>query len=122
MRYVLDWPNDELPYTMRTPAGALVSVPMAIDLDDVFANWHRKLSMARWARSVSDALDTLLADGSTQPRALVLNLHPWLIGQPWRISYLAEVLEDLRSRQGIWFATAGQLADWHLRKDGAAAQ
>jgi peptidoglycan/xylan/chitin deacetylase (PgdA/CDA1 family) len=116
--YVLDWPNDELPYTMRTPAGPLVSIPMSIDLDDVFATWHRKLSMARWARSVSDALDTLLADGMTQPRALVLNLHPWLIGQPWRISYLDEVLADLRKRKGIWFTTAGKIAEWHLRREG----
>ena len=114
--YVLDWPNDELPYTMRTQAGPLVSIPMSIDLDDVFATWHRKLSMARWARSVSDALDTLLADGAKQPRTLVLNLHPWLIGQPWRISYLDEVLTDLRKRPGIWFTTAGKIADWHLAR------
>jgi allantoinase len=120
VRYVLDWPNDELPYMMRTPAGPVVSIPMSIDLDDVFAHWHRKLSMPRWVRAVSDALDRLLADGATHPRALVLNLHPWLIGQPWRISYLAEVLADLRKRQDIWFATAGQIADWHIRKVGDA--
>jgi allantoinase len=114
VRYVLDWPNDELPYTMRTDSGTLVSVPMAIDLDDVFATWHRKLSMPRWARSISDALDQLLADGERLPRALVLNLHPWLIGQPWRITYLAEVLADLRKRKGIWFATAGQIAERHV--------
>ena len=119
VRYVLDWPNDELPYAMRTPAGPLLSVPMAIDLDDVFATWHRKLSMPRWARSIADALDRLLADGVTQPRALVLNLHPWLIGQPWRITYLAEVLTDLNRRKGIWLATAGQIADWHLQAAGA---
>lgn len=115
VRYVLDWPNDELPYTMATRSGPLVSVPMAIDLDDVFAHWHRKLSMTRWARSIAEALDQLLHDGSRHPRALVLNLHPWLIGQPSRISYLEDVLRDLRRREGIWFATAGEIADWHTK-------
>lgn len=119
VRYVLDWPNDELPYTMRTPSGPLVSVPMAIDLDDVFATWHRKLSMPRWTRSIADALDALLADGARLPRALVLNLHPWLIGQPWRSTYLAEVLADLKKRKGIWFTTAGAIADWHLSRTKA---
>jgi peptidoglycan/xylan/chitin deacetylase (PgdA/CDA1 family) len=119
VRYLLDWPNDELPYTMRTPSGSIVSIPMAIDLDDVFATWHRKLSMPRWARSVSDALDRLLADAATLPRMLVLNLHPWLIGQPWRITYLAEVLADLKKRKGLWLTTAGAIADWHLRRDDA---
>lgn len=108
--YVLDWPNDEQPYAMTTPKGPLVAVPMALDLDDVFAHWHRKLAMARWQQAVSDAVDQLLADGRKQPRTLVLNLHPWLIGQPWRIGYLDAVLQDLRSRSGIWFATAGDIA------------
>ena len=115
-RYVLDWPNDEQPYAMTTPQGPLVAVPMAIDLDDVFAHWHRKLTMARWQRAVSEAVDTLLEDGKKNPRTLVLNLHPWLIGQPWRIGYLDSLLQDLRSRGGIAFMTAGDIAAWHLQQ------
>ena len=108
--YVLDWPNDELPYLMRTPAGPIVSLPILVDFDDVFAHWYRKLSMARWQQSVSDALDWMIDDGARQPRMLILNLHPWLIGQPWRISYLDAVLADLKKREGVWFATAGEIA------------
>lgn len=108
--YVLDWPNDELPFRMATPAGTLISLPMLVDFDDVFAHWHRKLSMSRWCKAISDALDRLLKDGGESPRMLILNLHPWLIGQPWRISYLEEVLSDIRGRSGIWHATAAEVA------------
>lgn len=111
VKYVLDWPNDELPYAMQTDAGPLVSVPMLVDFDDVFAHWYRKLGMPRWQSSIADAMDRLLEDGRTRPRMLVLNLHPWLIGQPWRISYLDAVLADLGKRKGIWFATAGEIAE-----------
>lgn len=110
VKYLLDWPNDELPYAMTTPSGPIVSVPMLVDFDDVFAHWYRKLGMARWQRSIADALDRLLEDGRTRPRMLILNLHPWLIGQPWRISYLDAVLQDLRAREGVWLATAGEIA------------
>jgi allantoinase len=110
VKYVLDWPNDEQPYPMKTPAGTLVSVPMLIDFDDVFAHWYRKLTMARWQQMIADALDRLLEDGKSRPRMLLLNLHPWLIGQPWRISYLDAVLADLRKREGVWLATAGEIA------------
>lgn len=117
MKYVLDWPNDELPYAMRTPSGPLVSVPMLVDLDDVFAHWYRKLTMARWQLAVADALDCLLEDGKKQPRMLVLNLHPWLIGAPWRISYLDAVLADLKRRKGVWCATAGEIAEaWQAQQ------
>ena len=116
VRYVLDWPNDELPYAMRTRSGSLVSVPMLVDFDDVFAHWYRKLTMARWQLSIADALDRMIADGKTRPRMLILNLHPWLIGQPWRISYLDAVLADLKKREGVWCATAGEIADcWRLQ-------
>jgi allantoinase len=111
VKYVLDWPNDELPYLMHTPSGPLVSVPMLVDFDDVFAHWYRKMSMARWQKSVADALDWMIADGEKQPRMLILNLHPWLTGQPWRISYLDAVLADLKRRKGVWSATAGEIAD-----------
>ena len=111
VKYVLDWPNDELPYAMRTPSGPIVSLPMLVDFDDVFAHWYRKLSMARWQSSIADALDWMIADGEKHPRMLVLNLHPWLIGQPWRISYLDAVLADLKRREGVWFATAGEIAE-----------
>ncbi len=110
LEYVLDWPNDEQPYAMRTASGSLVSLPMLVDFDDVFAHWYRKLSMARWQRSIADALDWMIEDGKTRPRMLILNLHPWLIGQPWRISYLDAVLADLKQRQGVWCATAGEIA------------
>ena len=108
--YVLDWPNDEQPYRMRTAGGPLLSVPMAVDLDDVCAHWYRRLSMARWRQSIADALDQLLGEDEAGGRMLVLNLHPWLIGQPYRATYLEEVLADLRKRPGVWCATAGEIA------------
>lgn len=113
VRYVLDWPNDEQPYLMRTPSGPLVSMPMAIDFDDVYAIWQRKLPPGRWRQSVEDAVDRLLADGAQNGRLLVLNLHPWLTGHPFRVTYLAEMLASLRRRGGIWFATAGEIAEWY---------
>lgn len=108
--YLLDWTNDEQPYLLQTPDGDLASVPVAIDLDDVFAHWHRKIAMDRWARAVIEAVDCLLADGARHGRCLVLNLHPWLIGQPWRIGYLRDVLTEIARRDGIWHATTGEIA------------
>lgn len=119
LRYVLDWPNDEQPYRMRTRAGPLISIPMAIDLDDVFAHWHRRIGMDRWQRAVIEAVDRLIADGAHSGRLLVLNLHPWLIGQPHRIGNLRAVLDQVCRRQEIWCATAGEIAAWY---DGARAR
>lgn len=110
LQYLMDWPNDEQPYMMQAAAGAIVSVPIALELDDVVANYHRRIPMARWLIAVKDAVDQLVRDSSDTGRHLVLNLHPWLIGHPHRISYLEELLADLRSRDDLWIATAGEIA------------
>lgn len=112
LRYVLDWPNDEQPYAMTSAAGEIVSLPMAVDLDDVFSHYHRKIPISRWCRCLLEGVDRLLRDGEESGRALVLNLHPWLIGHPFRISYLEDALGSLMERKGIWFATAAEIAEW----------
>ncbi len=111
--YVLDWPNDEQPFLMHADDKPLISIAMALELDDVVSAWHRRLSMDRWRNAVRDAVDQLLADGATSARHLVLNLHPWLIGHPHRIGYLEEVLDDIRARHGVWITTAGEIAAYY---------
>jgi peptidoglycan/xylan/chitin deacetylase (PgdA/CDA1 family) len=112
-QYVIDWPNDEQPYRMQTEGGPLISVPVAVDLDDVFSYWQRRIWMDRWERAVIEAVDTLQQDGRTKGgRMMLLNLHPWMIGQPWRIASLEAVIANIASRKGIWLATAGEIAAW----------
>ena len=58
------------------------------------------------------AVDTIYADGATTGRMMVLHLHPWIIGQPWRIRHLDEVLGHICRRQGVWKATGSEIIDW----------
>jgi peptidoglycan/xylan/chitin deacetylase (PgdA/CDA1 family) len=112
--YVLDWPNDEQPYLMRAGDRGLVALPMAVDLDDVIAHWQHKLTMRRWRQAVIDAIEQLCIDGEGNGRVLVLNIHPWLMGQAFRTTYFAEVLDHVRNRSDIWPATAGEIASAYL--------
>lgn len=110
--YVADWPNDERPYRMRTRSGRLISLPVSADLDDVCAHWHRKISMERWRQLVIEAADRLAADGREDGRVLVLNLHPWLMGQAFRTTYLEEVLAALARRRDVWISTGEEVTDY----------
>lgn len=108
-RYIADWPNDEQPYWMSTTP-RLVSVPQQTEWDDVNLLWVRQITTPRFPRLVEDALERLIADGSHSARTFVLNVHPWLFGQPHRIRYLRESLRALGSRPGVWRATAREIA------------
>ena len=116
IKYVLDWPNDEQPYRMAVPKGELVSIPTLLELDDVYAHWHRRIAIWRWERMVKETFETLYVDGAASGRLLTLSLHPWLIGQPHRIKSLDEALAFICRRTDVWKATGQQIADWHLQQ------
>ena len=111
VRYVCDWPNDEQPYWMKVPKGQMVSLPVMLDLDDVFTHWGRRVTVGRWAQRVMEAFDTMYVDGASSGRLFALNLHPWLIGQPFRIKYLDEALGHIMRRQAVWAATGSEITD-----------
>ena len=113
IRYVCDWANDEQPYPIKSPQGNLFALPVMLELDDVHALWNRRVPINRYAELLRESADTLYSDGAESGRLLVLNLHPWLIGQPFRIRYLAEALDAIMRRQGVWAATGSEIADWY---------
>jgi peptidoglycan/xylan/chitin deacetylase (PgdA/CDA1 family) len=105
--YGLDWANDEEPYRH---ASGLVAMPPPAEWDDVQTLVLRRVPVTRWPGLVAAALDRLLAE-PRGGRVLGLGIHPWVLGAPHRIRYLAEALEALAGRDGLHIATAGALAE-----------
>ncbi len=109
--YVCDWVNDEQPYAMSP--GGLTALPLMWELDDIFALWDRKVPIDRYARLLEESFDTLYEDSSDSGLLMAFNLHPWLIGQPFRIGFLDQALGHIMRRQGVWAATGSEVAEWY---------
>jgi peptidoglycan/xylan/chitin deacetylase (PgdA/CDA1 family) len=120
IRYVCDWTNDEQPYRMKSRQGELFALPILLELDDVNALWYRRLAIDRYEEMLKESFETLYRDGAENGRLLVLNLHPWLIGQPFRIGYLNEALGAMKRHQGVWAATGAEIIDWYRQHPPAA--
>jgi peptidoglycan/xylan/chitin deacetylase (PgdA/CDA1 family) len=113
IRYVCDWANDEQPYPLTTRQGDCFALPILLELDDIHALWDRQVPIDRYAALLQESFEGLYQDGAHTGRLLVLNLHPWLIGQPFRISYLHDALGCMMRRQGVWAATGAAIIDWY---------
>ncbi|MBM36815.1 MAG: polysaccharide deacetylase family protein [Actinomycetota bacterium] len=111
VRYVCDWPNDEQPYKMTTPAGDLVSLPLFLEIDDEFALWRRRASLNSWEKMIVSAANRLHADGQMSARHMMLTLRPWLTGQPFRIRVLDRALAEITKLQDIWTARGGDIVE-----------
>jgi peptidoglycan/xylan/chitin deacetylase (PgdA/CDA1 family) len=119
IRYVCDWPNDEQPYRMNVPSRTLVSLPVLLDLDDVISHYVRHVPIMRFGRMLKEAFEGLRQSGQTSGRLMVLNVHPWLTGQPFRIKYLDDALAHVCESGDVWKATGREIVEWYL--DGATA-
>ena len=112
IRYVCDWTNDEQPYRMKTVERELYSLPIMLELDDVHALWDRRIQIDRYEQLLRESFGRLYRDGANTGRLLVLHLHPWLIGQPFRIGFLDAALGAMTQRQGVWAAHGSAIIDW----------
>jgi allantoinase len=114
VRYVCDWPNDEQPYQMTVSSGVLVSLPVLLDLDDVVSHYVRHVPITRYGRLLKEAFEGLRDSGQASGRLMVMNIHPWLMGQPFRIKYLDDALAHICGSGEVWKATGREIVDWYL--------
>lgn len=113
IEYLCDWVNDEQPYLMTTPVGKLFSLPLLLDLDDQFALKDRGFEVDTYAEMIRMAFDRIYDDSSASGRLLVLHIHPWIIGQPFRIGYFEEALDHIVSRDSVWKASGDEVINWY---------
>lgn len=106
--------GDDRPYLITTPDGPLAELPVQWLLDD--AVYYRATPPAGVARLLDHPaqvaatwiaeFDGLAADGG----CFILTLHPWISGRPSRIAALERVIEHIRRRDDVWWATCADLA------------
>lgn len=110
--YVCDWVNDDMPYAMRTSGGPLHAMPHPIDIDDHTILVQNHHSEDDFRDALCDQFDTLYRESATQGgRIMAISLHPWVIGQPYRIGALEEALQHIMGHQDVWATTGAQILD-----------
>jgi peptidoglycan/xylan/chitin deacetylase (PgdA/CDA1 family) len=113
--YLCDWANDDQPYLIGRADHPVVSLPLLQEISDVNLHWNRRVTMAQWTVLVCEAFDTLYREGLNSGRLFVVPLHPWCIGQPFRVRYLEQVLAHIGKHDGVWATTGAEIAAWCRR-------
>ena len=112
IEYFCDWVNDDMPYAMRTSHGPLHAMPHPIDIDDhtiLVQNHHTEYD---FRDQLCDQFDLLYKESATDGgRIMAISLHPWVIGQPYRVRALEEALAHIMRHRGVWAATGSQILD-----------
>jgi allantoinase len=113
--YTLNWCHDDQPMRMRTRDGkGLWAVPYPQELNDIPMIVVRQMDAKDFAQMVIDNTDEMLEQSRTQPLVQGIALHPYLMGQPYRLRHLRRALQHLcaaRDRGEIWFTTPGAICE-----------
>ena len=108
--YSCDFMHDDQPFPLNVRAGRLISIPYTVEINDAAAYIRRLFSPQHFCEAIKAQFDQLYAEGG---RVMCIALHPYLTGRPYRLLALIEGLEHITSRQGVWFATGAEIADWY---------
>ncbi len=112
-RYTLNWCHDDQPVRLRTRGGPLWSIPYPQELNDIPMIIARQMDGKDFAQMVIDNTDEMLEQASRQPLVMGIALHPYIVGQPYRLRHLRRALEHLarlRDAGRIWFTTPGAIS------------
>ena len=110
--YMLDWPADDQPFWMKTRAGRILSIPYSIELNDSPAQVFRHHTGREFEEMIIDHFDEMLVQSEKYPLVFTIVLHPFVIGQPFRLRALRRALTRiLDHRDALWLTTPGGIAD-----------
>jgi peptidoglycan/xylan/chitin deacetylase (PgdA/CDA1 family) len=117
--YTLNWCHDDQPVRMATRSGATIwSVPYPQELNDIPMIVARQMDAKDFAQMVVDQFDEMLdqaARAQTAPALVMgLALHPYIVGQPYRLRHLRRALQHIVREAGagrsVWITTPGAIA------------
>ncbi|WP_019506499.1 polysaccharide deacetylase [Pleurocapsa sp. PCC 7319] len=114
--------DDDVPYTISTPKGDLIEIPPHWTNDDweQFA-FHMEPKIGSGViETCAKALQLWQEEVEGMHhygRAFILTMHPELIGRPARVLMLEKLIEYMRSLDGVWLTTCGEIARYHQKQN-----
>jgi peptidoglycan/xylan/chitin deacetylase (PgdA/CDA1 family) len=109
--YVMDWPADDQPFWMRTRSGPILAVPYPLEINDSPALVFRQHSGREFADMIVDQFDEMLTQSAKRPLVFGISVHPFIIGQPFRLRAFRRAMDHiLKRRDELWITTPGEIA------------
>ena len=114
-QYNLNWCHDDQPTRMQTRSGETIwSLPYPQELNDIPMIMHRQMDARDFADMLIDNTDEMLLQSAQQPLVMGIALHPYIVGQPYRLRHLRRALQHiakLRDEERVWVCKPGQITD-----------
>lgn len=111
--YSLNWCMDDQPVWKKTRGGRILSIPYPQEANDIPSIVARKDGAEQFAAIIAeDFAERLRQTADGIPQVMGIALHPYIVGQPYRIRALRRALSLIAAeREAVWITTAGAIHD-----------
>jgi peptidoglycan/xylan/chitin deacetylase (PgdA/CDA1 family) len=117
LTYVLDWCADDQPFPLNVPGHRLISVPYAIEVNDIMCFLGHGMTAAEFENTMVEQFDVLHDEAQRKPGLVAsIALHPFLVNQPFRHRHLDRFLAYVARHDDVWMTTSDDIADWYLER------
>ena len=100
---------------MQTRSGkTLWSVPYPQEINDIPMIVARQMDGKDFAQMIIDQFDEMLEQSQHQPLVMGIALHPYIVGQPYRLRHLRRALQHIaeaRDKNLIWVTTPQHIVE-----------
>ncbi|MBF9057960.1 polysaccharide deacetylase [Rhodobacterales bacterium HKCCSP123] len=111
--YTLNWCMDDQPVWMTTSGGPLLSIPYPQEVNDIPSIVARKDSASTFADMIIGTFDEMLEQSRHQSLVMGIALHPYIVGQPYRLRELRRAMTHIAARRSaIWLCRSGDIHDY----------
>lgn len=111
--YTLNWCMDDQPVWLTTTSTPLLAIPYPQEVNDIPSIVARKDSARDFADMIIDNFDEMLEQSRRQPLVMGIALHPYLVGQPYRLRHLRRALTHIAEhRDEIWLCHTGDIHNY----------
>ncbi len=111
--YTLNWCHDDQPIALRTRSGKpLWAIPYPQEVNDIPMIVARQMDGKDFAELIIDNFEEMREQAQRQPLVMGIALHPYLVGQPYRLRHLRRALTQIaaaRDAGEIWLCTPGAI-------------
>ena len=110
LSYVCDLFHDDQPGPVKVRQGRLASIPYSLEMNDTIVYNVNLVSPRRYRDILKRQFDRLYQEGERSGTVMCIPLHPYLIGQPYRLAAFEEALAYIAGHEGVWLATGREIA------------
>lgn len=115
LTFFTDLLNDDQPYMIRTSSGKpMVSISYTAEINDIRLFLLQGKDVDDVIKLFKEQFDQLYREGEKSGRLMNIGLHPYIIGQPFRIRALRDFIAYVKTFKDVWWATREEIAEWYL--------